>query len=49
MSKVSSKEIFAGFKSKLTFVKKTVLQLLWRTAKIDEFYGICLVLTKEMA
>ena len=53
MSKVSWKDIFAGFQltvfeNKRTFKKKK-LQPLWCTAKLDNFYAIYLVLAKEMA
>ena len=39
MPKVSWKEIFAGFQ----FI------IFDNNAKLDKFYGICLVITKEMA
>ena len=42
---------FCGFRKQTYFCEKKLyyIQLLWRTAKIDRFYGIYLVLTKEMA
>ena len=55
MPKVSWKNIFVGFqltvlKNKRTLLKKEVLHTTTlMTAKLDKFYLIYLVLTKEMA
>ena len=55
MPKVSWKNIFVGFqltvlKNKRTLLKKEVLHTTTlMTAKLDKFYVIYLVLTKEMA